>query len=76
MIEVFALGELGKPATRSIFVEKAHAYGSLVHVGLGERLTCDVRVIFPGGTGVTASGIAADRAVTIDRDTGQVSSGK
>lgn len=68
VVEVFAPGELEKGGKRPILVEKAHTDATPVHVGLGERTTCDVRVTFPGGKVVTARNVAADRVVTIDRD--------
>jgi hypothetical protein len=72
VVEVFGPGELEKASTRPIFVEKAHADATPIHVGLGERPTCDLRITFPGGKVVMARAVAADRVVTIDPDSGKV----
>ncbi len=76
VIEVFRAGDLGKEGVRPILSEKAHADATPVHVGLGQGQTCDVRVTFPGGNVVTASGVAANSRVTVDRETAKVSVAK
>lgn len=70
VIEVFESGELTNPSARPYFVEKAHADGTVVQVGLGELSTCDVRITFPGGKVVSAPGVRANQRVNIHRDTG------
>ncbi|MBL8792628.1 MAG: CRTAC1 family protein, partial [Planctomycetia bacterium] len=76
VVEVFGADEIEKPNARPYFVEKAHADATPVHVGLGARRTCDVRVTFPGGKVVVARGVAGDQTVTVDRETGKVTNGK
>lgn len=72
VVEVFGPGELGKGSPRPLLVEKAHADATPIHVGLGDRATCDLRITFPGGKVVTARAVAANRVVTVDRDSGKV----
>jgi hypothetical protein len=74
VVEVLGPGDLDKARTRPILVEKAHADATPVHVGLGERSTCDLRITFPGGKVVTARSVAADRVVTVDGNSGNVTS--
>ncbi len=76
IVEVFGPGELDMPNARPYFVEKAHADGTPVHVGLGERTACDVRITFPGGKVVSTRSVAADQVVTIDRDAGKITETK
>jgi hypothetical protein len=73
VVEVFAAGESETPKARPFFVEKAHADATPIHVGLGARTSCDVRVTFPGGKVVHARGVGADQTVRIDRESGNVS---
>lgn len=73
VVEVFAAEDIDKPNARPFFVEKAHADASPVHVGLGSRKSCDVRVTFPGGKIVVGRNVAANQTVTIDRVSGKVS---
>jgi hypothetical protein len=72
VVEVLGPGELEKGNARPILVEKAHADATPIHVGLGERSTCDLRITFPRGKVVTARGVAADRIVTIDSVSGKL----
>jgi hypothetical protein len=74
VVEVFGAREMDRPNSVPYFVEKAHADATPIHVGLGPRQTCDVRVTFPGGKIAASRGVAADQTVTIDRESAKLSS--
>jgi hypothetical protein len=76
VVEVFRAGDLDRKGALPILVEKAHSDATPVHAGLGQGGTCDLRVTFPGGKVVTASGVAANTRVTVDRETAKVKSKK
>lgn len=52
-VEVFRAGELGKAGAKPFWVEKAHADGTPIHVGMGSATKFDLRVIYPGKIPVT-----------------------
>jgi hypothetical protein len=74
VVEVFGTNEMDKANAAPYFVEKAHADTTPIHVGLGARTSCDVRVTFPGGKVVVARNVQADQTVTIDRESAKASS--
>jgi hypothetical protein len=66
LVEVFGPNEMGRANALPYFVEKAHADATPIHVGLGSRKSCDVRVTFPGGKVVLTRDVRADQTVTIE----------
>jgi hypothetical protein len=72
VIEVFRAGELEKPGARPLWIEKAHADATPVHVGLGAAETFDLRVTSPGGKTVTARGVAANRSLIVNLVSGEI----
>jgi hypothetical protein len=72
IVEVYAAGQLAQKSAGPIAIEKAHPDGTPVHVGLGDRAKCDVRIRFPGGKTIVRENIDVDREWILDLDsTGQ-----
>lgn len=67
-VEVFRAGELGKPGTRPMLAEKAHADATPIHIGLGEAKAFDLRITFPGKEPITAPNVTAEKQLTISPD--------
>jgi hypothetical protein len=65
IIEIYEAGTSSKPGVRPFFLEKAHPDGTPVHVGLGDRTACDVRVRFPDGSTIIKEHVPADRPLNV-----------
>ncbi len=61
VIEVFAPGELDSTTPAALFVEKAHADGTPIHVGLGNLTACDIRVQGLDGKVTTVRNVKANQ---------------
>jgi len=65
VVEVFAAGEPKSQSPQLLLSQKAHLDGSPVHVGLGARTACDVRVLFPGSMVIERKNVPVDRPITV-----------
>lgn len=65
VVEIYEAGESAKQGARPFFLEKSHADGTPVHVGLGERRTCDVRILLPDGSSIVKENTAADQVLSV-----------
>ncbi|MGB2819630.1 MAG: VCBS repeat-containing protein [Phycisphaerae bacterium] len=65
VVEAYGAGTLGRKGASAFFIEKAHADGTAVHIGLGRAGAFDLRVRFPNAAAVSRTNVPAGKRLTI-----------